>query len=153
MKSYLIDPIRKLVRTIHHSGTPEGVAKAFQDYHYNIVKVSAEVTQVNKHGDYVTHNTQPASSDNADYCWHYFCSLCNTNHCFFGPGIITGSIGDDSDSLEEPMYSIRAYKEMVQWGYVEEGKVRESVPEGITFIGSVDEFLEWLEGSDGKSVQ
>lgn len=148
MKAYLIDPIRRQVIPIEHNGTAEHIASLFEFYAPKF-DVPVKVSRLNDLNDHITHNPQePQARDDAS-CWHYYCAECIMPHCVFGPAIITGSIRGDKDSLADPMYSLRAYSEMVQWGYAEE----KPAPEGIEFMGTVDEFLEWLEGSDGKSVQ
>lgn len=154
MKAYLIDPIRKLVVPIEYNGTAAGVAELYEDYQTH-EGTYTRTEQINKQGDYVTHNSALARPEDAAYCWHYYCASCDAPHCFVGAAIVTGSIREDKDSLEDPMYSIRAYKEMVQWGYIEEKPQDMSIALNMpaTFVGTVDEFLEWLEGSDGKSVQ
>lgn len=154
MKAYLIDPIRKLVVPLEYNGEAAEVVKIYNDYqHEKTTTVRTE--QINKQGDFVTHNSALARPEDAAYCWNYYCASCDSPHCFVGAAIVTGSIREDKDSLEDPMFSIRAYKEMVQWGYVEEKRPTTSPWDEVprTFMGTVDEFLEWLEGSDGKSVQ
>lgn len=144
MIAYLIDPLRKLVINIYYDGTAADLARSYEDYSTDRVQV--KTGKINDH-DFLTYADEPVRPDDAATCWHIYCPECQGYHCCKGIGIITGSIRGDKDSLGDPIYSLRAYREAIGWGYKEE-VIQQT--EGL-WMGSVEDFLEWLgKDPEGK---
>lgn len=142
MWAFRINPADQSILKFIHDGTLDGI----------LSKIPYETTTsafVNDFGDRILYCDGPESKEEKQ--WGVFCTKCQEMHAFNGMAIIYGTDGGDADSIEEPIISVRGYREIIEWtdGSYTPAKVHE---EGQQHVERKD-FLTLLFKALAEEVQ
>lgn len=106
MRAFLINPADQSILEFTHDGT---LTSLLTDIPYETMTGAF----VNDFGDRILYCDGEESK--GDKQWGVFCPKCQEMHAFNGTAIIYGTAGDDADSIEEPVISVRGYREIIEW--------------------------------------
>jgi len=106
MRAFLINPADQSITEFSHDGT-------FPSLLAYIPYETMTAAFINDFGDRILYCGGPESKEHKQ--WGVFCTKCQEVHALNGISIIYGTADGGVDSIEEPIISVRGYREMIEW--------------------------------------
>lgn len=150
MRAYLINSKLRTIDEVDYDGTAAGLVSLFP---YSAMNC----TVINNGEDALMYN--PAGMQDGTFemekGWQIRCHCgCGLHIQYAGVCLIFGTLRGNMDLPQDPAYSVRMYREELQWTAEKETEVTGGVqrPRRTIALTDVDDLLSYMLGSEGNTL-